>query len=90
MCGASPRGSRRRPTPCVSGPGTKCAGLATNLRAYINAFSENMREVLEKFDFNNTIVKLDEEGLLYKVMERFKNIDLHPDVVDGGAVGYWD
>ena len=29
--------------------------LAANLRAYINGFSDNMREVLEKFDFSNTI-----------------------------------
>jgi len=33
-----------------------------------------MREVLEKFDFNNTIAKLEEAGLLFLVMERFKNI----------------
>ena len=26
--------------------------LAANLKAYINGFSDNMREVLEKFDFN--------------------------------------
>ena len=32
--------------------------LATSLKAYINGFSDNMREVLEKFDFNNTISKL--------------------------------
>jgi quinol monooxygenase YgiN len=50
--------------------------LAANLRAYINDFSENMREVLEKFDFNNTIGKLDEAGLLFLVMEKFKVIDL--------------
>ena len=30
-----------------------------------------MREVLEKFDFDNTISKLDEAGLLFQVMERF-------------------
>ncbi|MGO9084256.1 MAG: type I restriction-modification system subunit M N-terminal domain-containing protein [Candidatus Sulfotelmatobacter sp.] len=35
------------------------AHLAANLRAYMNGFSENMREVLEKFDFGNTISKLD-------------------------------
>ena len=28
--------------------------LATNLRTYLNGFSENMREVLDKFDFPNT------------------------------------
>ena len=32
--------------------------LAANLHAYINGFSDNMREVLEKFDFNNTINRL--------------------------------
>ena len=62
--------------------------LANNLRAYINGFSENMHEVLEKFDFDNTIKKLDEAGLLFLVMERFKNIDLHPDKVSNHEMGY--
>jgi len=62
--------------------------LALNLRNYINGFSDNMREVLEKFDFDNTINKLDEAGLLFLVMERFKNIDLHPDKVSNLEVGY--
>jgi type I restriction enzyme M protein len=62
--------------------------LATNLKAYINGFSDNMREVLEKFDFNNTITKLDEADLLFLVMEKFKNIDLHPDVVPNFEMGY--
>jgi type I restriction enzyme M protein len=55
--------------------------LQANLLNYINGFSDNMREVLDKFDFINTIAKLDEAGLLFLVMERFKNIDLHPNVV---------
>jgi type I restriction enzyme M protein len=38
---------------------------AANLRNYIAGFSQNMREVLEKFDFDNTISKLDEAGLLF-------------------------
>lgn len=61
--------------------------IAANLLAYINGFSENMREVIEKFDFRNTIVKLDEAGLLFLVIERFKNIDLHPDIVDNHEMG---
>ncbi|NPV58625.1 MAG: SAM-dependent DNA methyltransferase [Actinobacteria bacterium] len=61
--------------------------LASNLRNYIGGFSPNMREVLEKFDFDNTISKLDEAGLLFKVLERFKNVDLHPDAVDNHAMG---
>src|SRR5262245_34307416 len=62
--------------------------LAANLREYITSFSDNMREVLEKFDFENTISKLDEAGLLFLVLERFKNIDLHPDVVSNIEMGY--
>jgi type I restriction enzyme M protein len=62
--------------------------LAANVKAYINGFSDNMREVLEKFDFNNTISKLEEAGLLFLVMEKFKNIDLHPDVVSNLEMGY--
>src|SRR6476619_6982299 len=42
--------------------------LAANLRNYIAGFSQNMREVLEKFDFDNTISKLDEAGLLFQVL----------------------
>jgi len=64
--------------------------LATNLRTYLNGFSENMREVLEKFDFPNTIAKLDEHGLLFLVMEKFASsaIDLHPEKVTNHEMGY--
>ena len=61
--------------------------LAANLRNYIAGFSPNMREVLEKFDFDNTISKLDEAGLLFQVVERFKNVDLHPDKIDNPTMG---
>jgi type I restriction-modification system DNA methylase subunit len=46
-----------------------------------------MGEVLEKFDFDNTISKLDEAGLVFQVLERFKNIDLHPNVIDNPTMG---
>jgi type I restriction enzyme M protein len=61
--------------------------LAANLRNYIAGFSPNMREVLEKFDFDNTISKLDESGLLFQVLERFKTVDLHPDKIDNPTMG---
>ncbi len=64
------------------------ANLADNLRAYIANFSPNMREVVEKFDFDNTISRLDEAGLLFLVMERFKTVDLHPDRVPNEEMGY--
>ena len=61
--------------------------LAANLRNYIAGFSGNMREVLEKFDFDNTISKLEEAGLLFQVLERFKAVDLHPDKIDNPNMG---
>jgi type I restriction enzyme M protein len=61
--------------------------LAANLRNYIAGFSPNMREVLEKFDFDNTISRLDEAGLLFQVLERFKKVDLHPDRIDNPRMG---
>src|SRR5207245_8073463 len=61
--------------------------VAANLRNFIAGFSPNMREVLEKFDFDNTISKLDEAGLLFQVLERFKNVELHPDKIDNPTMG---
>ncbi|MDE0443420.1 MAG: class I SAM-dependent DNA methyltransferase [Gammaproteobacteria bacterium] len=63
--------------------------IAQNLRNYIAGFSSNMREVLEKFDFDNTISKLDEAGLLFQVAQRFGDpkVNLHPDEVDNFTMG---
>ena len=63
--------------------------IAQNLRNYIAGFSPNMREVLDHFDFDNTISKLDESGLLFQVMQRFGDprVDLHPDAVDNATMG---
>ncbi len=61
--------------------------LAANLRNYIVGFSDDMREVIERFDFDNTISKLDESQLLYQVVERFGTLDLHPDAIDNATMG---
>ena len=61
--------------------------LAANLRNYLAGFSPNMREVLEHFNFDNTIEKLDGAGLLFLVVQRFGDIDLHPDQVPNHEMG---
>lgn len=63
--------------------------IASNLRNYIAGFSPNMREVLEKFDFDNTIAKLDEAGMLFQVIEEFcdQKLNLHPDAIDNFTMG---
>jgi len=52
-----------------------------NLEDYISKFSSNVRVVFEEFDFFNTLVKLDKAKLLYRIVNNFVVIDLHPDVV---------
>ena len=62
--------------------------IAGNLRSYIGGFSEAARDIIEKFDFNTQIEKLDKANLLYKVSARFADIDLHPDAVSNIEMGY--
>jgi type I restriction enzyme M protein len=61
--------------------------VGANLRAYINGFSEEMREVLERFKIRNTIDQLEEKGLLYQTIQKFSGIDLHPDAVSNHEMG---
>lgn len=62
-------------------------GVAQNLENYVQSFSPNAREIFEHFDFFNTIDKLEEADLLYKVAKRFATTDLHPEVVDNHNMG---
>jgi len=62
--------------------------IAANLRNYINGFSKNARSILEHFNFEDHIERLDKANLLYKVVKRFAEIDLHPDKVLNIEMGY--
>jgi type I restriction enzyme M protein len=62
--------------------------IASNLRNYINGFSEEAREIIEQFEFDNQITKLDEANLLFMVLKRFQEIDLHPEEISSMEMGY--
>jgi type I restriction enzyme M protein len=62
--------------------------IAGNLRAYIAGFSASARDIIEKFDFDTQITKLDRANLLYLVVSKFAEIDLHPSVVSNLEMGY--
>jgi type I restriction enzyme M protein len=64
------------------------AHAATHLAAYIGAFSQNARDVLEKFEFPQQIKRLDAANLLYQVIARFADLDLRPEVVSNHQMGY--
>jgi type I restriction enzyme M protein len=61
--------------------------IAKNLRAYLNGYSENMRDVLDRFKLRNTIDTLEEKELLFMLVEEFGKVDLHPDHVDNHTMG---
>jgi type I restriction enzyme M protein len=63
--------------------------IAANLSNYMTGFSKNAREILiDKFKFGEQINRLDESNLLFLVLRKFTEIDLHPDVVDNIEMGY--
>src|SRR6266568_1956383 len=62
--------------------------VAGNLRAWIAAFDLETRDVIEKFDFDAQIGRLDRAGLLYLVLARVTEVDLHPDTVSNVEMGY--
>nr|WP_231570841.1 class I SAM-dependent DNA methyltransferase [Vibrio jasicida] len=62
-------------------------GVASNLESYIQSFSPNAREIFEHFDFFNTIDKLEEADLLYKIAKRFATTDLHPSTISNYGMG---
>ena len=62
--------------------------IASNLKSYLAGFSANAREILENFRFNQHIDRLDRAGILYLIIQRFNQIDLHPDGVSNVQMGY--
>ncbi len=61
--------------------------IAQNLTSYVKGFSQNARDIIERFKFSDQIAKLDESNLLYLVVGKFAEIDLHPKRVPNHVMG---
>jgi type I restriction enzyme M protein len=61
--------------------------IAGHLRSYIDGFSLLARDVVEKFEFDAHIDRLDRSNLLYQVIGRICQADLHPDKVSNHEMG---
>lgn len=55
--------------------------IAANLVAYIKGFSSRARDIIESFGFEEQIAKLDKADRLFLLVQKFSEIDLHPDKV---------
>ncbi|WP_300337377.1 class I SAM-dependent DNA methyltransferase, partial [Accumulibacter sp.] len=61
--------------------------IGRHLADYISGFSENIRKIFERFEFDKEIEKLEESNRLYQVLAQFAEIDLHPRKVDNITMG---
>jgi type I restriction enzyme M protein len=61
--------------------------LKANLEQYITDFSANACEIFEKYKFHEQLEYLDESNLLYQIVQKFANVNLHPDTISNHEMG---
>lgn len=62
-------------------------GLKINFPNYISGFSENVFQILENFQIEKPIEKLLKNKKLYSLIDKFTEVDLHPNSVDNHTMG---
>lgn len=64
--------------------------IEDNFHDYLNGFSENVRDIIEKFKFDKHITTMANKGILYIVIKEFTSpkANLHPDVISNLEMGY--
>jgi type I restriction enzyme M protein len=61
--------------------------LKTHIDEYISGYSSNVREILSYHNLNSIINKLHKNNRLFKLIELFTQVDLHPNVVNNHTMG---
>lgn len=59
-----------------------------HLVSYIKGFSKNIQVIFDRFDFGAEIERMKEANILYLVVSKFCDVDLHPDKVENIQMGY--
>jgi type I restriction enzyme M protein len=62
--------------------------LAANLLDYVSGFSENVKDIFDKYKISDRIAELDENNLLFLVTQRFASVDLSPAAVPNEEMGH--
>ncbi len=64
--------------------------IEENFRDYLNGFSDNVQNIIEKFKFDGHITTMANKGILYIVIKEFTSpkADLHPNVISNLEMGY--
>lgn len=64
--------------------------IEANFRDYLNGFSENVQDIIEKFKFDSHITTMANKGILYIVIKEFTSpkANLHPGIISNLEMGY--
>lgn len=64
--------------------------IEDNFRDYLNGFSENVRDIIEKFKFDGHITTMANKSILYIVIKEFTSprANLHPSIISNLEMGY--
>ena len=63
------------------------SNVMMNFNNYLSGYSENVVEIVENFQLEKPIEKLDKNNRLFQFIEKFSEIDLHPNVVSNHQMG---
>lgn len=61
--------------------------IEKHLVSYTKGFSANVRKIFDFFEFEKEIEKMNESNILYLVVSKFSEVDLHPNTVSNGEMG---
>lgn len=62
--------------------------IASNFKAYIAGFSDNVQGILKQLEMETHIDKMAKDGCLYSVVKAFSELDLNPSTYDSIKMGY--
>src|SRR6266545_1784024 len=61
--------------------------ISQHLQSYIKDFSGNLYQIFERFEFTTEIERMADANILYLMISKFSDVDLHPDRVDNIQMG---
>lgn len=64
--------------------------IDSNFLDYLNGFSENVQDIIQKFKFRNQLETFEETGITFSLIEKFcsPKVELRPEKISPMAMGY--
>ena len=61
--------------------------VTINFNNYLNGYSQNVYDIIENFNLKKVIEKLNKENVLYSLIDKFIEVDLHPNKISNHEMG---